>query len=227
MTLPGLVDAMEQAATVDLRAMKDLPQALAIIGRPRKPVLARAVARLRAWVAAGAHRLDRNRDGHYAYGRAIAIMDAWWPRWLRAEFEPVLGRRLYRAIPYEQDNAPNNGGEHLGSAFQTGWYGWVWKDLRTVRRLHVRQRYARTFCGAGSLSRCRSVLLTSLRRALAHADPAELYRDPAVAGQCGSLDPQMCFDAIRFRPVGAVTQPLIPWQNRPTYQQAVEIRTRR
>jgi hypothetical protein len=34
---------------------------------------------------------------------------------------------------------------------------------------------------------------------------------------------QTCLDSVRFRPLGGVTQPLIPWINRPTYQQAVEV----
>ena len=34
---------------------------------------------------------------------------------------------------------------------------------------------------------------------------------------------QACLDTVRFRPLGGVTQPLIPWINRPTYQQAVEV----
>jgi hypothetical protein len=38
---------------------------------------------------------------------------------------------------------------------------------------------------------------------------------------------QTCYDKIRFRPLGAITQPLIPWQNRPTYQQADEIQGHR
>jgi hypothetical protein len=41
----------------------------------------------------------------------------------------------------------------------------------------------------------------------------------AAAGRDGD---QACFDSIWFRPIGGVTQPLIPWQNRPTFQQAVE-----
>ena len=38
-----------------------------------------------------------------------------------------------------------------------------------------------------------------------------------------SADAQACADAIRFAAVGAITQPPIPWINRPTFQQAVEI----
>jgi hypothetical protein len=37
----------------------------------------------------------------------------------------------------------------------------------------------------------------------------------------------MCFDKVSFRPLGGITQPLIPWINRPTYQLAVEIRGHR
>ncbi|MEA2420865.1 MAG: hypothetical protein QOE60_3071, partial [Thermoleophilaceae bacterium] len=38
---------------------------------------------------------------------------------------------------------------------------------------------------------------------------------------------QPCFDAVRFRAIGGVTVPSIPWINRPTYQQAVEIQGHR
>ena len=41
------------------------------------------------------------------------------------------------------------------------------------------------------------------------------------------MDSQACFDALRFRPLGAVTQPMIPWQNRPTQQQVVEVTSHR
>ena len=37
---------------------------------------------------------------------------------------------------------------------------------------------------------------------------------------------QWCYDAVRFRPVGGATQPLIHWINRPTYQQVNEIQSR-
>jgi hypothetical protein len=34
---------------------------------------------------------------------------------------------------------------------------------------------------------------------------------------------QMCSDSIQFKAVGAITQPLIEWVNRPTFQQALSI----
>ena len=238
MTLPALVDAMEDAATVDLRGSEVLPWALRVLRRPRDPALRTAVDTLRAWVASGAHRIDRDRDGRYDHADAVRIMDAWWPRLLRAEFEPALGRALFERIlaVNEEANLPNNHGDHLGSAWQDGWYGYVLKDLRqllargrgpSARRIRVRGRFSRVYCGAGRrgaprLSRCRARLARSLREALS-VPTAELYGGDAVCRQAGRDGDQACFDSIFFRPLGGVTQPLMPWVNRPTFQQAVEV----
>jgi acyl-homoserine lactone acylase PvdQ len=221
--LPGLVEAMGEAATTDLRAEKVLPLALRVIGRPANPRLADAVDKLRAWVADGSHRRDLDGDGRYEHAEAIQILDAFWPRWMRAQFEPVLGHALFEQLrdAHELDNAPNNHGDHLGSAYQTGWYGYAYKDLRRVLGLRVREPYARRYCGAGRRSTCAVALRTALLSAL-DDDPAALYADEACAA-AGRPRDQDCFDAIGFRATGGLTQPMIPWQNRPTYQQAVEV----
>ena len=238
MTLAGLVEAMEDAGTVDLRGDKVLPWALKILGRPSDPALADAVAKLRAWKADGAHRRDRDRNGVYEHTDAIRIMDAWWPLWMEAQFKPRMGDPLFKALQATVafDNDPNNHHDHLGSAYQDGWYSFAHKDLRTIysrkSRRRVKGRYARTFCGAGRTwrvrrERCRQALSQSLAAAL-RVDPAKLYQDTVCASAEGNgLNPQWCFDSVRHRPVGGITQPLIHWINRPTYQQAVEVQGHR
>jgi hypothetical protein len=57
----------------------------------------------------------------------------------------------------------------------------------------------------------------------AAATPQQVY--PAD-GVCPAGD-QMCSDSIQFRTIGAVSQPLIEWVNRPTFQQADEIQGHR
>src|SRR5207302_10913533 len=98
LTLPGLVDVMEDAATVDLRGANVLPWVLRVLGRPADPRLSAAVDELRAWVASGAHRIDGNGDGAYANGPAVELMDAWWPRLVQAEFGPTMGTPLFGTL---------------------------------------------------------------------------------------------------------------------------------
>src|SRR3954447_1024121 len=119
-----LVKAMEDAATVDLRGDAVLPRLLKVVGKPGDPTLAAAVKKLRAWQRSGAHRIDRDGDGKYDSAAAIQIMNQWWPELVRAEFMPVLGGALFKEIQNlnELSNDPNNHGQHLGSAWQHGWY---------------------------------------------------------------------------------------------------------
>ena len=146
---------------------------------------------------------------------------------MRAQFEPSLGSALFDGLrgAHGLDNEPNNNGGHLGSAYQTGWYGYAAKDLRRVLGRRVQAPYSKRYCGGGSRARCRSALRGALQRAL-DVNPAQLYADPACTA-AGKPGDQACFDKIVFRSTGGVTQPMIGWQNRPSYQQAVEVRGHR
>ncbi len=231
MSLVQLIDAMESAGTVDLRATKVLPFALRVLGRPRDPKLRRAIATLRAWVRAGGHRLDRDRNGVYERTEAISILDRWWPKWMRAQFRPTLGAAPYKRLLslISQDDDPNLDGEHHGSAYQGGWYGYAQKDLRRLLGRRVRGKLSRVYCGGGkgrqgTLRKCRARLRASLKRAL-NSDPAVFYKDETCEAYEMPSD-QWCYDAVRQRPVGAINQPLIHWINRPTFQQVIEVTKR-
>jgi acyl-homoserine lactone acylase PvdQ len=226
-TLPALVSAMEDAATVDLRAERDLGWALGIVGHPSDPQLAAAVAKLRAWRAAGSHRIDPTQRGRYAHSQAIAILDAWYPLLVRGEFQPTLGKYLFAQLAGQLsiDDPPNHGSgnPHVGSAYDTGWFGYVDKDLRRILHQPERGRFHHVYCGAGNRAACRAMLEDTLRQAVALArDQPTLYQDRL----CASPRPastQECFDEIFFSPIGITTVPPLAWVNRPTYQQAVDI----
>jgi penicillin amidase len=231
MSLPELIDSMEDGGTVDLRGAKVLPLMLQVVGTPSDPQLLSAVNTLQGWVNAGAHRRDLNQDGQYDDTLAVHLMDKWWPLAVEAEFKAEMGTPFFNAVrdmmPF--DNDPHNHGDHLGSAYQYGWYGYVSKDLRRVLGQPASDGFSRTYCGNGSLSTCRNALRTSLSAALAEP-PAQTYdEDPSTTGTqrvdtcpAGKSD-QWCWDSVRFRPVGAVTVRTIHWIDRPTFQQAVEI----
>jgi hypothetical protein len=162
-------------------------------------------------------------------------MDAWWPRAVEAQFKPALGEELFNAIQQVMglDDEPNNGGGHLGSAYIDGWYGYVQKDLRRLLGEPVTGGFSRAYCGGGNLGRCRGALLNALKEAL-KVPGSRLYDenpdDPdtdRVARCPASKSDQWCFDAVAFRPLGAIQVDPIHWINRPTFQQAVEIQGHR
>jgi acyl-homoserine lactone acylase PvdQ len=228
-SLAQVVDVMAVAGTADLRGDAVLPWVLKVLGTPADPKLAAAATTLRGWSARGAHRFDGDRDGHYDDADAVRIMDAWYTTLPKAVFGAKMGKAVFaRYDAHDLADTPNSFKSqlhaHLGSAWEDGWYGFIQKDLRTlVKPEKVTGRYHAHFCGNGKLAACRAALTASLAEALA-LDPVTLYADPTLkAGDCGAMDAQACFDALRFRPLGVVKQPMIPWQNRPTQQQVVEV----
>jgi hypothetical protein len=122
------------------------------------------------------------------------------------------------------NDQPGHGvsGAHLGSAFDVGFYGIVQKDLRAALQQNVAGPLNRVYCGSGSLTGCQAALDASLSQAIAES-PQQVYPADNV---CGAGD-QMCSDSIQFRPIGVITEPLIEWINRPTFQQADEIQGHR
>ena len=247
-SLVGLIKAMEGAATVDLRGVTALPHALKIMGRTHNPQVNAALADLRAWVKGGAHRRDDDRNGAYEHTNAIRLMDAWWEPWMRGEFAVRLGRTLFDKVAGMNtiDDDPNH---HLGSAYNGGFYSYANKDLRTLlenqKRIKqrkklkkinqkrskngkehlrvkiknpVRGKFSRIYCGKGKIGDCRQMLLDTLSAAL----PKDPYAGEP-AGDCKLGNAQMCFDAIHYRSLGGLKVPPQPWQNRPTYQQAVQV----
>jgi hypothetical protein len=222
--LNELVQAMEEPATQDIRGLYVLPVVLRALGKVSDPESAAALKTLRQWRRDGAHRRDLDKDGVYDHDAAVTLMDAWWPQLARATFAPALGKRTVAAlrelVPYDADLEP--GRAPSAPAFSTGWYGFVHKDLRQLfAPAKVRGKWSRTYCGFGIRSRCRKALRKSLAKALT-VSREDLYG----TGDCAD-DPQAsCFDKNRNTTVSAISLDPAPFQNRPTFQQTVELTKR-
>jgi len=294
--LAQVTQVTTQAATRDLRGQVVLPELLKVIGADPDPRLAPLLAALRQWQSHGALRVDLTGSNVYGDSPAIALIDAWWPRLVRAMFQPALGASAFTAIsdkvnPY--DERPNDSG------FFNGWQSYVDKDLRdllasvptsnatlhpTTRRSrrhprarhHVRRhrghpqhrraahrhqsarrtrgrhhRYVRLrhrrahlarharlhlpgvsgsfsqlYCGGGSLSACRGLLVSTLLAA-ADAVRAQQGPDPAqwkVFALCPvpAQGRPSCDEEVPIT-AGAISVPPFPFQNRGTFHQAVEV----
>jgi hypothetical protein len=81
---------------------------------------------------------------------------------------------------------------------------------------------ARTYCGGGTLSACRTVLLDTLKEA-AGTPVSQVYPGDDL---CSAGD-QWCADSRVQRALGGIKHGNISWQNRPTYQQVVEYTSHR
>ncbi|MFF9584777.1 penicillin acylase family protein [Streptomyces achromogenes] len=230
-TRAQLTRAMADAGLADLRAEDVLPRLLKVVtAQPvTDPAAAAAVAKLQAWVTAGAQRTETSAGSKtYADADAIRILDAWWPLLVKAEFEPGLGTGLYTALtrnlPVDESPSAGHGptGSHAGSAFQYGWWSYVDKDIRAVLGEPVQGPLAREYCGDGSLTACRDQLIGTLKQAAA-LTAAQVYPGD---DQCAAGD-QWCADSIAQRALGGIKHGRIGWQNRPTYQQVVEFASHR
>jgi acyl-homoserine lactone acylase PvdQ len=218
MALPELVQAMEEPATEDIRAVKLLPVMLRALGKPPKGPLAKAVKTLKAWRAAGGHRRDLDGDGTYDNDKAVRIMDAWWPLLLKAEFHPALGESFDQLREMVDFGDPGRG-DPDAPAFSDGWYGYVSKDLRDLFGPRPKGAYSRIYCGRGSKKNCRKALRGSLSDAL-KVSADELYG----YGDCESEPTPLCWDLNRSTVAAAITLPPAPFQNRPTFQQTVSVK---
>ena len=207
-TLATVTGAMNKAATQDLRVVRVWP-AIRDVLRTGSAPSARAegaAALLDNWRLAGSSRLDRELDGKVDDAGA-AVMDAAWPRIADAVMTPVLGtlvEDLARLHRHSNDAGPN------GSAYISGWYSYVDKDLRTLLERQVRAPYSRRYCGAGVLATCREALWAALDAAAAEL---EAKQGPAPS----SWRADATLERIRF--TSGVLSDTMRWSNRPTFQQ--------
>ena len=212
----GVVAAMNRAATEDLRGTRIVPDLADVLKGTTAPSPrdAELLTLLQAWSKTGAPRLDLNLDGKIDDPGA-AIMDAAWPRIARAVMAPVLGPLVPRLEKLQPLDDPAN---PQGSAYDSGWYGYVDKDLRALLDKPVTGRFNRQYCGAGVLAACQASLWAAIDAAgndlaaAQGADPAQ-WRSDATA------------ERIRFS--GGLLSATMRWTNRPTFQQVISFASHR
>jgi acyl-homoserine lactone acylase PvdQ len=245
-TRSQVVQAMETAASQDLDGVAVLPQALAYLqNRVEPPGVSAMLAQLQSWAVDGSHRKKAApTDAQYQHAAAVAIMDELMPQLIRAVYDPLLvGGGLgsvganggatdpgYAILPMQFVNTPNSGGQHLGSAYDGGYEGYLQKTFAQLRGQSPPAPFGSVitsrWCGSGPAS-CPAAIDTALMQtynALVTANNGSTdvasWTASSASKAAGQTMPQ--FDAIAFRALGIVGQPNIDWQNRPTFQQVVQ-----
>ncbi|HVA61784.1 MAG TPA: penicillin acylase family protein [Mycobacteriales bacterium] len=237
-TRANLVQAMEDAATVDLSGRRVLPELLGYLASPGAGTQTQELSELSAWLAAGAHRRRAaHGDAQYVDASAVALMDELYPTLIEAIFDPILkagGVEDVNGLPYRYsvlplDFANTPGGSNVGSAYDGGWEGYLVKVLRQLRGEPVAQPFGpeimTRICGGGAAS-CRAAIdgaLSATYSAMVSANGSPTvasWTRSTASEQAGVSQP--VYDSIHYTAVGIVGQPAQDWQNRPTFQQVIE-----
>jgi acyl-homoserine lactone acylase PvdQ len=202
---------MNAAATHDVRAtLVPLLARLLAKGTPPSAHAAQMLSLLQAWDRS---RLDANGDGTIDAAGA-AIMDVWWPKLAVTVLEPQLGALTtdLAALQGISDDASPQ-----GSAYGSGWYSYLDKDLRTLLAEPVASKYSTAYCGAGDVGACAAAVWQSLDRA-----------GDELAAARGSDPSAWRADATRerIRFAGFIPETM-RWANRPTFQQVLVFRSHR
>ncbi len=214
MTLAQLAGAMNKAATQDIRAVEVWPTISELLhgAEAPSPRAQQLVNALDAWTRAGGSRLDRDGDGKIDDPGA-AIMDTAWPKLADAALNPVLGPltgELAKLVTRNQNANPS------GSAYAGGWYGYLFKDLRSLLGKPVKGPYSTRYCGGGDRRLCGESLYGALDAAAADLAAAQ-GPDPA-AWRADATKERISFGLLPLT---------MRWANRPTFQQVVSFRSHR
>ena len=208
MTEASLATVMNKAATQDLRAVKVWPVIQHVLeGGPAPSKLAEeAAALVTTWVGKGSSRYGVKHPND----PGAAVLDASWTGIANAVLGPVLGEPLLNqfASMNGRDDAPSSS----GSSYDNGWYGYVYKDLRSELGLTVTDPYSRQYCGGGSLTACRAALWAAVQSA---AEQLSASQSPTPS-KWRAKEVHITF------PPDPLFGGTMRWTNRSTFQQVIE-----
>lgn len=203
-TLSDVVDVAREAATRDAQAVylwEALSEYLSDVGGAS----GEARDELSDWVASGAHRWDRDRDGLQDFGPAVAVWDTFYDKLVHRTFDDELGG-LYSLVNVPvSDSAPNSN----GSAYFADFSMHLWNTFNGG--------LSRDYCddmSTGAEETCAEVAIEALEETVAELGSTQ---GPTMSQWTWPAD------YIEFNEVGAPMVPPIPWQNRGTYNQAIEV----
>ena len=234
-----MIESMGDAAYTDLRGQDVLPLLLQLMKTDTLTADQQAVVdMMQKWMDNGSNnwisntpglgsmRRDRDASGTYDMRPQVVLMDAWYPH--------LIDTMLPQLVAVEQAGASALQGRYdaprgQGSAYQEGWFEHMKRVLEMVLNSPGHSGDYRVLtCADGTLGGCRTAVLSALDSAL--ADLGGLGNKASWSGStlsyqkgsgCGVVE--KC-DAVVHTSFALIPVPTIHWLNRPTFQQATEVR---
>jgi len=242
----NMAEIAADAGYSDLRGHAVLPLLLDLMQTgPLDDTQQQVVTLMREWIAdgsgawisgqpgLGAWRRDRDQDGLYDHRPALVLMDAWYPHLVDGLLpqltaitagaggaqHPTACSDLTLQCPYDAPRAQ-------GSAFEYGYYELMKRVLQMALGAPGHTDYRALRCAGGA--DCRSAVQLALDQALADlggwSARARWDGRTLVNFQTGKTGQTVeAYDAVQHESFSLLTVPPIPWVNRPTFQQIVEV----
>lgn len=166
---------------------------------------------------------------------AVVLMDAWYLYLMNTvtsqlaaldpyDDQPPLSGACVANILLCRQDAPRA----QGSAYEFGWYAVMYRMLQTVLNVPGHTNYQTLKCaGTGDATDCRNAVLAALDSAI-----SQLGGISNMAKWDGTQLPNMqgvskatveAYDEIRPTDFSTLPAEPLPWENRPSYQQVIEI----
>jgi hypothetical protein len=243
----NVVEIMADAGYTDLRGQALLPLLLQIMQSGTLTNTQQQIVELmQRWIAdgsgawingqpgLGAWRRDRDGDGKYDAREQVVLMDAWYLH-LMDTMTPQLAALDPASDSYGLTNCVSyvllcryDAPRAQGSAYEFGWYQIMYRMLQTELNVPGHTDYRALLCaGTGVFDDCRNAVLSALDLALADLGGWNTRRYwsgrglPNAAGKKNATVEQ--YDQIEFEDFSLLADPPMPWVNRPTFQQVIEI----
>jgi acyl-homoserine lactone acylase PvdQ len=169
---------------------------------------------------------------------AVVLMDAWYNHMLS-----TVTTQLEQIDPQQDQNGLSDcvgaillcrydAPRPQGSAYEYGWYQPMYRMLQMVLNTPGHHNYQALKCaGTGVLADCRNAVLTALTSALndlGGISNMANWDGTTLANEAGDSNATVeKYDAIVPTDLSELAVPAIPWINRPTYQQVVEVQSGR
>lgn len=204
-TLSDVVDVIREAATADANAVLLGPRMMRMLDAGRGTARD-ALATVAAWIDNGAPRVDENRDDRQDFGAAVALFDEWYERIAGRVLNDELSGIYDFTIPLSDDPSVNNG---------SSYYSDLGNILWNLFGRSTRDDLSRDYCDNIRTGR-RESCARQVRRAFASAVASLTERFGAISRWRAPAD------YIEFEEIGGLSVDPIPWQNRGTYNHAVE-----
>ncbi|HEY0973830.1 MAG TPA: penicillin acylase family protein [Solimonas sp.] len=236
-----MIEVMGDAAFTDLRGQALLPRLLSLMQAGELTAEQRTVVELmqqwidrgsQEWIDGGAgfgsYRRDRNQDGVYDLRAQVVLMDAWYPH--------LIDTLMPQLVAVQDAGASALTGRYdapraQGSAYQEGWFQHMIRVIDMATQAQGRTDYRVLKCADGTRAGCRNAVLQALDLALADLggldnqagwDGTQLRY--AKSEDCGEVE---ACDTVDHTSFSFIPVPSIHWTNRPTFQQATEVRADR